>query len=94
MKSFAITLSMFFILVAMVVYFSSRKGIVVLEGYSEAVAFCGKEIEFVVFDASEATVKYDEEHDITYVINNGHKDDVAIIDLMALAELQCKQEVK
>lgn len=89
LKTSTIFITLFAIILVFVLAFSSGKGIVTLPDYGEAVAFCGNEIEFVIFDASEATAKYDEEHDITYVINKGHEDDVAVIDLMGQAQYEC-----
>lgn len=91
MKGFVIGFGIVSIVAILILAFSSGKGIVQLEGYAHAVAFCGCEIQHVVFDPSEATVRYDLDNDITYVINKGHEKDIGVIDLMGQAEYTCNK---
>lgn len=91
LKTSTIFITIFAIILVFVLAFSSGDGIVQIGGYSEAVAFCGDEITWVVFDPEEATVRYDEENNITYVINKGHEKDMEVVELMAVAEITCSQ---
>ena len=70
---------------------NSQNGIVVLEGYKHAVAFCGKDFYAVGYVTEDGEAFFDEKEDITYVVNHGHKEDQGFADLRKLAVTHCKE---
>jgi len=83
MNKLIIIVSLTFIILLVTVC-PSGNGIVTLEDYGEAVAFCG--YEYVAFPSDAHVIQ---EKDITYVINNGHVNDSEINELEELALVEC-----
>ena len=69
--------------------FGNNEDIVALEGYEHGVAFCGDEWLGIAHAADAHAWKDDV---ATYVVNEGHKEDPEVQQLVQLAKLQCCKE--
>ena len=62
-------------------------GIIILDGYEEAVLFCGEEYGSIM---GTGALIYDEAGN-TMVVNNGHENDVEVDILRGLGAIMCTQ---
>ena len=90
MEFAAVMVVVVMVLVIGILMFGSDKGIVVLKGWGQGVAFCGNEFPAVVSSNKDHTW-YNSTEDITFVVNAGHINDKEVKELEAMAITECNK---
>jgi len=95
MKTYLVTVLVISLLSSLVfatvaAFNASGDGIIILEGFSEAVGFCGTD-KFVAYTPG-GTAVYEKGN--TFVVNNGHLKDKRLKELKKLTHKTCKELVE